>query len=84
MKKRILIVEDEEHIADGLRLNLESQGYETVIAGDGQTALEMWRQGNFDLILLDVMLPGKDGLEVCRTIDPQRGRASPDPLSHRP
>lgn len=74
MKKRILIVEDEEHIADGLRLNLESQGYETVIAGDGQTALEMWRQGNFDLILLDVMLPGKDGLEVCRTIRKEAGR----------
>ncbi len=74
MKKRILIVEDEEHIADGLQLNLTSQGYETVVAGDGQAALELWKNGNFDLILLDIMLPGKDGLEVCRTIRKEAGR----------
>jgi two-component system alkaline phosphatase synthesis response regulator PhoP len=74
MKKRILIVEDEENIADGLKLNLDMAGYETVVAGDGQTALDLWHQGNFDLILLDVMLPGKDGLEVCRTIRKEAGR----------
>ena len=74
MKRKILIVEDEEHIADGLNLNLEMAGYETVIAGDGQTALELWSQGGFDLILLDIMLPGKDGLEVCRTIRKESGR----------
>jgi len=74
MKKRILIVEDEEHIADGLQLNLTAQGYETVVAGDGQAALELWKNGNFDLILLDIMLPGKDGLEVCRTIRKESGR----------
>ncbi|MEW5924898.1 MAG: response regulator transcription factor [Candidatus Zixiibacteriota bacterium] len=74
MKKRILIVEDEEHIADGLQLNLEGEGYETVIASDGQMALEYWRQGGFDLIILDIMLPGRDGLEVCRTIRREAGR----------
>lgn len=74
MKKRILIVEDEENIAEGLKLNLDMAGYETVIAADGQTALEMWRQGNFDLILLDVMLPGKDGLDISRTIRKEAGR----------
>ncbi len=74
MKKRILIVEDDEHIAEGLKLGLESQDYETVIAGDGHEALELWSGGSFDLILLDVMLPGKDGLEVCREIRRQAGR----------
>ena len=74
MKKKILIVEDEEHIADGLQLNLEAEGYETIIAGDGHTALEYWRQGGFDLIILDIMLPGKDGLEVCRIIRKEAGR----------
>jgi len=74
MKKRILIVEDDEHIADGLKLGLESQGYETTVAGSGHEALEMWSDGNFDLILLDIMLPGKDGLEVCREIRRNAGR----------
>ncbi|PKK85073.1 MAG: DNA-binding response regulator [candidate division Zixibacteria bacterium HGW-Zixibacteria-1] len=74
MKKKILIVEDEEHIADGLQLNLEAEGYETVIASDGQMALDYWRQGGFDLIILDIMLPGRDGLEVCRTIRKEAGR----------
>lgn len=74
MKKKILVVEDEENIADGLRLNLESQGYETALATDGLMALELWRKGSFDLILLDIMLPGKDGLEVCRTIRKEAGR----------
>lgn len=74
MKKKILIVEDEEHIADGLQLNLEAEGYETVIASDGQMALDYWRQGGFDLIILDIMLPGRDGLEVCRIIRKEAGR----------
>ncbi len=74
MSKKILIVEDEEHIAEGLKLNLESNGFETTIASDGGTALELWRNGTFDLIILDVMLPGIDGLEVCRTIRDEGGR----------
>lgn len=74
MKKKILIVEDEEHIADGLRLNLEAEGYDTDIATDGHAALEKWQPGAYDLILLDIMLPGKDGLEVCRAIRDGAGR----------
>lgn len=74
MKKKILVVEDDEHIAEGLVLNLEADGYEVAVAGDGQSGLEMWRRGAFDLIILDVMLPGKDGLEVCRTIRAEAGR----------
>jgi len=77
MKKRILVVEDEEHIADGLSLTLEAEGYETVIASDGPAALGFWRDGNFDLIILDVMLPGKNGLEVCKAI---RARADRIPI----
>lgn len=73
MKKRILIVEDEEHIADGLQINLEAAGYETAIAPDGDLALEMWRKGVFDLIVLDIMLPGKNGLEVCQIIRKESG-----------
>nr|MBN2278123.1 response regulator transcription factor [candidate division Zixibacteria bacterium] len=74
MKKKILIVEDDEHIAEGLRLNLEARGYDTVIAADGLAALHFWRNEGFDLIILDIMLPGKDGLDVCRTIRREAGR----------
>jgi len=73
MKKRILVVEDEEHIADGLQINLEAAGYKVTIAPDGNLALEMWRNGVFDLIVLDVMLPGKNGLEVCQIIRKESG-----------
>lgn len=68
MKKRILVVEDEEHIADGLKITLEANGYETVVATDGTAALDFWRNGRFELIILDVMLPGVDGLAICKTI----------------
>ncbi|MFM9905722.1 MAG: response regulator transcription factor [Pyrinomonadaceae bacterium] len=70
---KILIVEDEEHLADGLRFNLEAEGYETAIAGDGETALVLLNEGGFDAVVLDVMLPGVDGFEVARTM-----RASED------
>jgi two-component system, OmpR family, alkaline phosphatase synthesis response regulator PhoP len=66
MMKRVLIVEDESHIADGIRVNLELEGYEARIAADGPSALA--RYADFDLIVLDVMLPGVDGLSVCRQI----------------
>jgi len=72
--KKILLVEDEEHLADGLSLNLNAEGYEVVVAGDGLTALNCWRGGNFDLIILDIMLPGRNGLEVCRIIRQEAGR----------
>jgi len=64
----ILIVDDEAHLADGIRENLEAEGYRTEVAYDGRAGLEKARAGDFDLILLDVMMPELDGLEVCATL----------------
>lgn len=61
----ILIVEDEEHLANGLRFNLEAEGHKVAVAGDGERALEMLVQHNYDAIVLDVMLPGRDGFSVA-------------------
>jgi DNA-binding response OmpR family regulator len=66
--KRILVVEDEPAIAFGLQLDLKSEGYDVEIESDGESALQRARKEAFDLILLDVMLPGKDGFEVCREL----------------
>ncbi len=67
-KKRILIVEDEAHIADGIKLNLSLQGYETIVAKDGVEGLDLWRQWKPDLIVLDIMLPRIDGISVLQNI----------------
>ncbi len=61
---RILIVEDEIHLAQGLLFNLQAEGYEIAIDGDGEAALARLAAESFDAVLLDVMLPGKDGFEV--------------------
>ena len=66
--KRILVVEDEPAIAFGLQLDLRSEGYDVEIESDGESALQRARKEAFDLILLDVMLPRKDGFEVCREL----------------
>lgn len=68
MKKRILIVEDERLIAELQRDYLEINGYEVQIADNGQTGLELALEGDFDLVLLDLMLPRKSGFDVCREI----------------
>ncbi len=68
METRILIVEDETTLRETLAYNLTKEGYEVARSGDGAEALEMARAGKFDLIVLDVMLPGMDGLSFCRTI----------------
>ena len=65
---RILVVEDEPGIALALEDDLTSEGYEVDVVRDGQTATERARQQSFDLILLDVMLPRKDGFDVCREV----------------
>ncbi len=67
-QKRILVIEDEEHIAEGLKLNLSLQGYAVMIAGDGQSGLQQWKVWRPDLIVLDIMLPGIDGLSVLQNI----------------
>jgi two-component system alkaline phosphatase synthesis response regulator PhoP len=66
---RILIVEDDAHIAEGVQFNLEQEGYEIEVAGDGRTAVEMLTQSTqqpFDLVILDLMLPEMSGFEVAR------------------
>ena len=68
MQKRILLVEDEEHLIDAIKLNLELEDYTVKIAEDGKKAIELWENQRFDLILLDIMLPNVDGLTVCETI----------------
>jgi DNA-binding response OmpR family regulator len=65
---RILIVEDEPSIALVLENDLKLEGYDVEVARDGETGMARVREGNFDLILLDVMLPRKDGFSVCREI----------------
>lgn len=68
MNESILIVEDERKIARVLEIELELEGYKAVIADNGMTGLELYRDGEFDLILLDVMLPGMSGIEMLRRI----------------
>ena len=67
-KKRILVIEDEKHIADGLKLNLKLQGYDVKIANDGQSGIEKWQSWNPNLIILDIMLPVMDGYTVLKNI----------------
>ncbi len=67
-KKRILVIEDEVHIADGIRLNLSIQGYKVQISSDGIDGLEKWRSWDPDLIILDIMLPMIDGFSILKTI----------------
>ncbi|MED4024541.1 cell wall metabolism DNA-binding response regulator WalR, partial [Priestia aryabhattai] len=68
MGKKILVVDDEKPIADILKFNLEKEGFEIVMAHDGDEAIEKANEEQPDMVLLDIMLPGKDGLEVCREI----------------
>jgi len=67
-KKRILVIEDEVHIADGIRLNLTLQDYEVKVAADGIDGLSKWRSWHPDLIVLDIMLPMVDGFSILKTI----------------
>jgi DNA-binding response OmpR family regulator len=68
--QRVLIVEDEQHLADGLRFNLEAEGYEAEVVDTGEHALErlLGSPDTFSLVVLDVMLPGKDGFQVVREL----------------
>ncbi|MCA1921149.1 response regulator transcription factor [Buttiauxella noackiae] len=64
--KKLLIVEDDENIAELLQLHLREEGYELVHAADGTQGLQLLKQGGWDALILDLMLPGVDGLEICR------------------
>ena len=65
---KILIVEDEKHIADGLKYNLEAEEYQVVVSDDGEDGLAQIETTKFDAVVLDVMLPGIDGFEVARRL----------------
>ena len=71
---RLLIVEDEKRMANLLRKGLQEEGYVVAVAIDGPTAFEMAQASDFDLILLDIMLPGMDGFEVAQRLRQQGNR----------
>ena len=71
MAKTILVVEDEQDIANIISFNLKRNGFDTLVAYDGPTGLKMALEQAPDLILLDVMLPGMDGFEICRRVRAQ-------------
>jgi len=68
MKEKILVVEDEKDIVKMLDYNLKKEGFRTISAHDGEDALDLANREHPDLIILDLMLPGMDGLEVCKTL----------------
>ena len=68
MSNKILVVDDEKNIVKGIKFSLEQDGMDVAAAHDGEEALEMAKSQDFDLIVLDVMLPKLDGLEVCQSI----------------
>jgi DNA-binding response OmpR family regulator len=65
---KILVVDDEKLLVKGIKFNLENEGYQVDAGYDGLEAIELARNGGYDLIILDVMMPGLDGLEVCMRI----------------
>lgn len=71
---RILVVEDEAHLAEGLRFNLEQEGYSVQVVGNGEDALDRLskNKNEYDALVLDVMLPGKDGFSVARALREMR------------
>ena len=74
----ILVVEDEQHLAYGIKFNLEAEGYGVTVVGDGQTAVSLLESGSpsIDLVVLDIMLPGMSGYDVCAAIR-SRGETLP-------
>lgn len=68
MKARILVVDDDEALAEMIGIVLRNDGFEPVFCADGGQALDVFRSSKPDLVLLDLMLPGTDGIEVCRQI----------------
>lgn len=65
---KILVVDDERLLVKGIKFNLENEGYSVDACYDGETAVNMARAGDYDLVILDLMMPKKDGLEVCQEI----------------
>lgn len=67
-KQRILLVEDEEHLLEAIKLNLELEGYKVITATDGKKALKIFKEERFNLVILDVMIPEINGFQVAETI----------------
>ena len=65
---KILVVDDEQVLVKGIKFNLEHEGYQVEVGFDGEQAVELAREGSFDLILLDLMMPKIDGLQACMRI----------------
>ena len=68
MSKRILLVEDEKHLAETVKLNLEVDGYHPIVAYDGMEAIAKFKEQKFDMVILDIMIPNIDGIGVCENI----------------
>ncbi len=68
MKKRILVVEDEKDLADTIKLNLELEEYHPIVVHDGLDAIAAFKEQSFDLVILDIMIPSLNGIEVCENI----------------
>jgi two-component system alkaline phosphatase synthesis response regulator PhoP len=68
MKKRILVVEDEKHLAETIKLNLEIEEYHPIVVNDGASAITTFKEQRFDLVILDIMIPNIDGIAVCENI----------------
>ena len=83
MATKVLVVDDEKMIVKGLRFSLQQDGYEVECAYDGEEALGMIRERQYDIVLLDVMLPDIDGFEVCRRIRAEGSRVGIIMLSAR-
>ncbi|HWQ31431.1 MAG TPA: response regulator transcription factor [Blastocatellia bacterium] len=75
MATRILVIEDEQKMADMIKRGLEEEGMEVDVAYDGETGLQAARSGTHEVIILDISLPGRDGLEVARTLRDEGNRA---------
>ncbi|MBE9502946.1 MAG: response regulator transcription factor [Proteobacteria bacterium] len=71
MSHKILIVEDDKEIINLLKINLQDMGYDVELAFEGRSGLEKAKSKNYDLLILDLMLPGVDGLEICRQVRSQ-------------
>ena len=68
MQKRILLVEDEENLHEAIKINLELEGYLVNSVYNGKEAMKKFNQGRYDLVILDVMLPGVNGFDICQSI----------------
>jgi DNA-binding response OmpR family regulator len=72
----ILVIEDEQKMADTIKRGLEEEGMEADVAYDGDSGLQLARSGKYEVIILDITLPGRDGLEIARTLRAEGGKTS--------